>query len=44
LGHCRGTGVVQLINNEWKIKHYALTMLIPNSIAADIGTQTQQAE
>ena len=44
LGHCRGTGVVQLINNEWKIAHYALTMLIPNSIAADIGTQTQQAE
>ena len=44
LGHCRGTGVVKLINNEWKIAHYALTMLVPNSIAADIGTQTQQAE
>ena len=44
LGHCRGTGVVQLTNNEWKISHYALTMLVPNSIAADIGTQTQQAE
>ena len=26
LGHCRGTGVVQLINGEWKINHYALTM------------------
>ena len=44
LGHCRGTGVVQLINNEWKIAHYALTMLVPNTIAADIGTQTQQAD
>ena len=44
LGHCRGTGVVKLINNEWKIAHYALTMLVPNSIAADIGTQTQQAD
>ena len=44
LGHCRGTGVVQLINNEWKIAHYALTMLVPNSIAADIGMQTQQAD
>ena len=44
LGHCRGTGVVQLTNNEWKISHYALTMLVPNSIAADIGEQTQQAE
>ena len=44
LGHCRGTGVVKLINNEWKIAHYALTMLVPNSIAADIGMQTQQAD
>ena len=44
LGHCRGTGVVQLINNEWKISHYALTMLVPNSIAADVGIQTQQAD
>ena len=44
LGHCRGTGVVQLINNEWKIAHYALTMLVPNTIAADVGSQTQQAD
>ena len=44
LGHCRGTGVVQLINNDWKIAHYALTMLVPNSIAADVGMQTQQAD
>ena len=44
LGHCRGTGVVQLINNEWKIEHYALTMLVPNSIATDIGMQTKQAD
>ena len=44
LGHCRGTGVVQLINNEWKISHYALTMLIPNEIAAEVGMQSQKAE
>ena len=44
LGHCRGTGVVELINGEWKIAHYALTMLVPNSIAADVGAQTQKAE
>ena len=44
LGHCRGTGVVQLIDGEWKIAHYALTMLVPNSIAADIGSQTQEAD
>ncbi len=44
LGHCRGTGVVELINGEWKIAHYALTMLVPNSIAADVGSQTQKAD
>ena len=44
LGHCRGTGVVQLIEGEWKILHYALTMLVPNEIAADVGAQTQEAE
>ena len=44
LGHCRGTGVVQLINDEWKIAHYALTMLIPNQIAAEVGMQTMKAD
>tara|TARA_B100000941_G_C28359948_1_gene476445 strand:- start:353 stop:814 length:462 start_codon:yes stop_codon:yes gene_type:complete len=44
LGNCRGTGVVQQINDEWKIAHYALTMLVPNSIAEDVGSQTQQAD
>ena len=44
LGHCRGTGVVKLINGEWKIAHYALTMLIPNSVAEEIGFQSQAAE
>jgi len=44
LGHCRGTGVVELINDEWKISHYSLTMLVPNSIAVDVGDQTQKAE
>ena len=44
LGHCRGTGVVQLIEGEWKILHYALTMLVPNEIAAEVGALTQEAD
>ena len=44
LGHCRGTGVVELVNGEWKISHYALTMLVPNSIAAEVGSQTRRAD
>jgi hypothetical protein len=27
---CRGSGVVVKINNTWKIKHYVLSMTIPN--------------
>ena len=44
LGHCRGTGVVELVNGEWKISHYALTMLVPNSIAAKVGALTLEAD
>ena len=44
LGHCRGTGVVKKINNEWKILHYALTMLVPNEIAEEVGAQTKEAD
>ena len=44
LGHCRGTGVVHLINGEWKIAHYALTMLVPNEIALEIGSQTMEVD
>ena len=44
LGHCRGTGIVHLTRGEWKIAHYALTMLVPNSIAADVGAQTIKAD
>ena len=44
LGHCRGTGVVEHINGEWKVSHYALTMLVPNSIAAKVGSLTLYAD
>lgn len=27
---CRGSGVLELINGQWKIKHYVLSMTIPN--------------
>ena len=43
-GHCRGTGVVELINDEWKIAHYSLTLLIPNDIAAEVGSLTIEAD
>ena len=37
-------GFDEFINGEWKISHYALTMLVPNSIAANVGALTLEAE
>lgn len=30
MGICRGSGVVKMINGKWKIKHYVLSIAIPN--------------
>lgn len=35
-GDLRGTGVVLLIDGEWKIAQYNLTFLIPNEDAAEV--------
>ena len=44
LGHCRGTGVVEKVGNNWKIAHYSLTLLIPNDIAETVGSQSKRAD
>ena len=33
---CRGSGVLVLINGKWKIKHYVLSMTIPNNNSDEI--------
>ena len=35
LGECRGSGVLVLLEDEWKIVQYNLTIPIPNSLADD---------
>ena len=35
-GECRGTGVLQLHEGEWKIEQYNLTIPIPNELAAEV--------
>lgn len=35
-GVCRGTGVLQLREGEWKIEQYNLTIPIPNELAAEV--------
>ncbi len=44
LGHCRGTGVVKKTQTGWRVAHYSLTLLIPNSVAATIGEQSKIAD
>ena len=33
---CRGSGVLVRINNDWKIKHYVLSMTIPNDNSNEV--------
>lgn len=35
-GECRGTGVVQLHDGEWRIEQYNLTIPIPDELAAEV--------
>jgi len=28
---CRGSGVIQKVGNQWKVKHYVLSIAIPNN-------------
>ena len=33
---CRGSGVLVLLNGKWKIKHYVLSMTIPNDTSDEV--------
>ena len=33
---CRGSGVLTKVNNSWKIKHYVLSMTIPNDTTNEV--------
>lgn len=39
---CRGSGVLEKIGNQWKIKQYVLSMTIPNDVAGEV-TKTKAA-
>ena len=41
-GQCRGTGVLQLREGEWKIEQYNLTIPIPNELAADVVAKIRE--
>ena len=33
---CRGSGVLEKIGNNWKIRQYVLSMTVPNDVAKDV--------
>lgn len=33
---CRGSGVLVKVNEKWKIKHYVLSMTIPNDVSKEV--------
>ncbi|WP_299075047.1 nuclear transport factor 2 family protein [uncultured Paraglaciecola sp.] len=41
-GECRGTGVLVLTKNGWKISQYHLTIPVPNALAKDLVQQIKQ--
>ena len=41
-GECRGTGVLQRYDGEWKIEQYHLTIPIPNELAADFVAKIRE--
>jgi len=43
-GTCRGTGVVVLTDNGWRIAQYHLTFPIPNELSAEFTSQIKELE
>ena len=41
-GECRGTGVLEMTENGWKISQYHLTIPIPNGLAKNVVKQIKQ--
>lgn len=35
---CRGSGILELVDGQWKIKHYVLSMTIPNDNTNEVVT------
>ncbi len=36
MGICRGSGIVQKVDSRWKIKHYVLSITIPNANVKEV--------
>lgn len=41
---CRGSGVVEKINGNWKVKQYVLSMTVPNEVVDKVVTEKAPIE
>lgn len=41
---CRGSGVLEKIDGEWKIRQYVLSMTVPNDVASDVIRAKKEIE
>lgn len=42
MGLCRGSGVVEFVDNRWKIKHYVLSVIVPNEMVDQLTKMKQK--
>ena len=41
---CRGTAILKLVDGQWKIAHYTLSMTVPNDLAKEVIHLKSQEE
>ena len=41
---CRGSGIMELTNDGWKVKHYVLSITIPNPDVKQVVRIKQEAD
>jgi hypothetical protein len=41
---CRGSGVVEKINGQWKVKQYVLSVTVPNEIVDKVVVEKTPIE
>ena len=44
MGICRGSGVLVIVDGQWKIKHYVLSITIPNENVGEIKALKKEFE
>ena len=44
MGICRGSGIMERVNGDWKVKHYVLSIAIPNDNVTEVTLIKKEAD